>query len=127
MTQDRDLGVVKADRIPALTLDFHKGIDRCKRLASGIKTLLVINIHGMDDPVFDVFQVHHGEGPRGVHDELKAEFRVGTDDHLKPMQHKSLLRRTAKGELLCGSRSIAPGGQHCIEHLIQARLDFNCS
>ena len=127
MTQDRDLGVVKACRILVLALDLYKGVDGCKRLTSGIKTLLVINVHGMNNPVLDMVKAHHGKGPRDVYDELKAEFRIGTDDHIKPMQHKFLLRRAAKRELFRGSRSISPGRQHCIQHLVQALLDLICS
>ena len=65
-------GVVKASCTLVLALDFHKGIDGRKCLASWVKPLLVINVHGVDDPFFDMIKIHHGKGSRDIYNKLKA-------------------------------------------------------
>ena len=102
------------------------GIDGRECLASRVKPLLVINVHGVDDPFFDMIKIHDGEGSRYIHNELKAEFRIGPDNDIQPMQDKCLLRCVTEGELLSRSRSITPGREYGIEHLIQTRLNLIC-
>ena len=83
--RDRGCGVVKASRTLVLALDFHKGIDGRKCLASWVKPLLIINVHGVDDPFFDMIKIHHGKGSRDIYNKLKAEFRIGPDNDIQPM------------------------------------------
>ena len=98
-------------------------VNRSKRLTARIKALLVINIHGVDKPFFDLLKIQFGERAWNVGDELKTEFRICADNHIEPVQYECLLCRIAKRKLLCRSGRIASRRQYGIKHLIEALLD----
>ena len=123
MTQYRCRGVVKVRSTFVLVLLCQKVINRSKRLTARIKALLVINIHGVDQPFFDLLKIQFGERMGNMGDELKSKFRICTDNHIEPVQYECLLRSIAKGQLLCRSGRVASRRQYGIKHLIEALLD----
>ena len=75
-------GLVEADRNRAQTLFTSKSINGGEGFTSGIKTLAIVNIHGINDPVLNLPQIHKLKCSRCVTDELKTHLGVGADDDL---------------------------------------------
>ena len=57
MTQYGGCGVVQVGGAFVLVLLRQKVVNRSKRLTARIKALLVINIHGVDQPFFDLLKI----------------------------------------------------------------------
>ena len=75
-------GLVEADRNRAQTFFTSKCINGGEGFTSGIKTLAVVNIHGVNDPVLNLPQIHKLKSSGCVTDELKTHLGVGADDDL---------------------------------------------
>ena len=75
-------GLVEADCNRAQTLFTSKSINGGEGFTSGIKTLAIVNVHGVNDPVLNLLQIHKLKSSCRMTDELKTHFGVGADDHL---------------------------------------------
>ena len=68
-----------------------------KGFATRVKAAPVVNVHGVDNPGFDPFEIHQFQCPRCVSDKLEPHFRIGADDHAEPVKCEILLRTIAFG------------------------------
>ena len=75
-------GLVEADRNWAQTFFISKSINGSEGITSGIKTLAIVNVHGVNDPVLNLLQIHILKSTRRMTDELKTHFGIGAGDHL---------------------------------------------